>query len=290
VISSRGIHKTSEQTLLKGRGVLVTEKNKGKYNWDEVPLGSKFVDETTGFEKVKIRDVLVENSTNKVIGYGVIKDGKVYAADRVTPILKADGTQYLSSDVKYAPSTDWVQTSRKYDGTLCVTKDIMIVRESFTVEQSNDGNNNMVYVNNRGERCTRPIQADGSYIFDLEYTYTLGRNHISVLIDGTKHYTINGDRMTEVSSKRFAVKEALYPGQVVTATYVHIVNIGNPVPRIFLSSTMPEEAESGDWWIDTSDFINTDLGVFFDKNILPDEPLDGGLQPKEANTPPKDIE
>jgi hypothetical protein len=42
-------------------------------------------------------------------------------------------------------------------------------------------------------------------------------------------------------------------------------------------------------WIDTDDYIDTDLGVFIDKLILADEPLDAGLQPAEPGGPPNDI-
>lgn len=291
MISSRGIHKASEQTLLNGRGIIVTEKDKTKYNWDEIPAGSKFIDETTGFEKVKVKEALVDKNTKKPIGIGVIKDGKAYAVDRVTPMRKSNGAQYTSEEVEFADPKDWVPTSRKYSGTLCITKDIMIVKESFVVRQIDTVNGIITYENGQGRQVNMPIQKDGSYVFELEKgSYVLGRTHIEILLNGTQHLNVQNGGITELSSKRFAVKKPLSVGQVVTATYVFIINLGNPYPRIFLTSIRPDEAEVGDLWVDTADFINTDLGVSIDKTLMTDEVLDGGFQSAENNTPPNDGE
>lgn len=287
MITKRGVHKSSEQELIKGRSLYVTEEDKNKYNWDEIPYGSKYIDETTGLEKIKLKEVLVNTSTNAVIGYGVVRGGKVYELDRVTPILKADGTQYTSSEVKYAPSKDWVPTSEKYEGTLCIAKDAMIIKESFKVEEENDGNDNVVYSNLKGEKKTSPILSDGSVSFELEEgTYTLGRHHLEAVV-GTVTYTVQNGGLVELSRNRFAINdsEGLHKGQVIRVTYVHVIDIGNPYPRIFLGAEPPKDAEPGDLWIDTSDFINTDLGIFVDKTLCEDEKLDGGFQPKEPNTP-----
>lgn len=291
MISSRGIHKTSEQTLLKGRGILVTEKDKIKYNWDEIPAGSKFIDEVTGIEQVKVKDVLIVKATGTALGYGVVRKGKVYYADRITPILKPNGDQYLADEVEYSPQTDWVPAGIKNDGTLCIAKDAMIIRETFTIYQKNDGNNNMVYINSKGQYRRFPIQSDGSVVFELENgSYIMGRNHLEVVIDDCLHRTAHGGGVIELTEKRFAIPEELNEDQTITATYIRVVRIGNPYPRIFMNTDRPEDAEVGDLHIDLDGFIDTDLGVFIDKFILSDEPLDGGLQPSEAHTPPDDVE
>lgn len=291
MISSRGIHKTSEQTLLKGRGIIVTEKDKTKYDWEDIPSGSKFIDEVTGIEQVKLKDVLVVKATGTALGYGVVKNGKVYYADRITPILKSDGTQYLSDEVEYSPQSDWVPAGIKNDGTLCIAKDAIIVKETFTIYQENDGNNNMVYTNSNGEYRRFPIQSDGSVVFELENgSYIMGRNHLEITIDDCLRRSAHGQDIIELTEKRFAIPETLYAGQKVEAKYIRVCRIGAPYPRIFTNSVRPPEAEVGDLWIDYDDFINTDLGVFIDRVILSDEPLDAGLQPPENNSAPNDVE
>lgn len=37
--NARGIKKVNENILSKGRAILVTEKDKEKYSWDEIPVG-----------------------------------------------------------------------------------------------------------------------------------------------------------------------------------------------------------------------------------------------------------
>lgn len=291
MISSRGIHKTSEQTLLKGRGMLVTEKDKTKYDWNDIPVGSKFIDDVTGIEQVKIKDVLIDKDSGSPIGYGVAKDGKIYYADQKTPMLKKDGTQYRVDEVEYSEQSDWVPAGVKNDGTLCIAKDTMIVKETFTVYQPNDGSGNMVYTNRKGEYRRLPILSNGSVVFELENgSYIMGRNHLDVLIDGTLHRSAHNGGITELTEKRFAVPAGLNAGQKVEATYYRIMRIGPLHPRIFMNEDRPPESETGDLWIDFDGYIDTDLGAFIDKKILEDEVLDAGFQPQEAHTPPNDVE
>lgn len=291
MLSSRGIRKTSEQTLFKGRGVIVTEKDKTKYNWDEIPIGSKFIDEVTGIEQVKIKDVLIDKKTGQPIGYGIAKDGKIYYADRKTPILKYDGTQYKVDEVEYSEQSDWVPAGIKNDGTLCIAKDGMIVKESFTIYKTNDGSGNLVYANKRGEYRHLPLGANGEYVFELESgSYIKGRNHLEIVIDDRLHRSAHNGGVIELTEKRFAIPEALKVGQKVEATYIRIARIGYPYPRIFMDKDRPPDSEKGDIWLDFDGFIDTDLGIFIDKKILDDEVLDSGLQPAEAHTPPDDVE
>lgn len=52
--TTRGVKKVSENILTNGRAIIVTEKDKDKYKWDEIPVGSKFIDTKTGIEQVKL--------------------------------------------------------------------------------------------------------------------------------------------------------------------------------------------------------------------------------------------
>lgn len=298
MLSSRGIHKTSEQTLLKGRGILVTEKDKLKYNWEEIPPGSKFIDEVTGIEQVKLKDILIDKKTGAPIGYGVAKDGKIYYADKKTPIKKADGTQYRVDDVEYSEESDWVPAGIRNDGTLCIAKDVMICKETFTIYKTDDGTGKMEYINKHGEHRHMPyleVEVDGEKIqaavFELEDGgYVMGRNHIDVIVDDCLHRSAHDGSLIEVSEKRFALPEEFYDDTEIEATYLRVSRIGGPYPRIFLNKDRPPESEKGDVWLNFDGFIDTDLGELIDKKILDDEVLDGGLQPKENHTPPDDVE
>lgn len=51
---TRGVRKVSENILSDGRAIIVTEKDKNKYKWSDIPLSSKFIDSKTGIEWVKL--------------------------------------------------------------------------------------------------------------------------------------------------------------------------------------------------------------------------------------------
>ena len=52
--TTRGVRKVSENILSNGRAIIVTEKDKDKYKWSDIPVGSKFIDSKTGIEWVKL--------------------------------------------------------------------------------------------------------------------------------------------------------------------------------------------------------------------------------------------
>lgn len=54
--TTRGIKKINENVLSQGRAIIVTEKDKNKYRWEDIPVGSKFIDSKTGIEQVKLED------------------------------------------------------------------------------------------------------------------------------------------------------------------------------------------------------------------------------------------
>ena len=131
---------------------------------------------------------------------------------------------------------------------------------------------------------------DGSVVFELEKgPYCKGRNHLEILIDDTLRRTVHSGGLKELTERRFALSEPLKKGQEITARYVRLFRYGNPYPRIFIDKDTPVAAETGDLWIDFDDYINTDIGLFIDKTILSDEPLDGGWQPNEPGGAPSDI-
>lgn len=52
--TTRGVRKSSENILARGRAIIVTEKDKNKYKWGDIPNGSKFIDTKTSIEYVKL--------------------------------------------------------------------------------------------------------------------------------------------------------------------------------------------------------------------------------------------
>lgn len=287
--TERGVKKVSELILARKRGAIITEK--GTYDWENVPPGSKFINTVTGNEQVKLRDTLIDKATGANLGYGIIHedDLKVYHDDG-TPILKSNGKQYTHDEVKLSNVDDWVKANVKNDGALCIAKDSMIIEEVFTIFKPDDGEGNMEYLNTDGQHRRFPIMSDGSVVFELEKgPYCKGRNHLEVLIDDTLRRTVSSGGLTELTERRFALSEPLKKGQEITARYVRLFRYGNPYPRIFIDTNTPAAAEVGDLWIDFDDYINTDIGLFIDKTILSDEPLDGGFQPKEPGGAPNDI-
>ena len=289
--TNRGIKKVNERILTDGRAIIVTEKDSSKYDWSEIPNGSKFIDINTGAERVKLKDILVDKASGVTLGYGRFVDGKVFCQDGITPIYKPDGiTQYKETEVEFTEESSWVPANIKNDGTLCIARDSMIVEEVFTVEILDDGDGNMVYSNTEGNRRRFPKTSTGGYVFELEYgPYMRGRNHLEVFLDDVLRRTVKSGGITELTERRFSVNEELEVGQEITARYVRIFRLGNPYPRIFIDDLEPQAAEVGDLWLDTDDWINTDLGVFIDKFILADEPLDAGFQPAEPGGPPNDV-
>ena len=196
--TNRGIKKVNERILTDGRAIIVTEKDSSKYDWSEIPNGSKFIDINTGIERVKLKDILVDKASGVTLGYGRFVDGKVFCQDGITPIYKPDGvTQYKETEVEFTEESSWVPANIKNDGTLCIARDSMIVEEVFTVEILDDGSGNMVYSNTEGNRRRFPKTASGGYVFELEYgPYMRGRNHLEVFLDDVLRRTVKSGGIT----------------------------------------------------------------------------------------------
>lgn len=50
-----GVRKVYEGILRDGRAIIVTDKNRDNYEWNDIPDGSKFIDTETGLEYVKLK-------------------------------------------------------------------------------------------------------------------------------------------------------------------------------------------------------------------------------------------
>lgn len=264
--TTRGVKKVNENILSPGRAIIVTDKDKDQYKWDEIPVGSKFIDTKTGIEQVKLEDVVVL-SDGTYLSNALVQDGKVYKitnnlvnhknGDGIDPYYKP-GTkiQYTASEVKYQSQTDWIPAGIKNDGTICIAKDAIVVSETFVVvnpETANDGT--FEYINANGEHRHMPVikTSDGSigYVFELEKgTYQMWRNHLTIIVDDVLHRDERSGGIEELTPTRFALFEKLEIGHKITAKYYRIMRIGNPYPRFFISDQVPESAEYGDFWLD----------------------------------------
>ena len=88
--TTRGVRKVSENILSDGRAIIVTEKDKDKYKWADIPVGSKFIDSKTGIEWVKL-------------------EGE---SDWVPAHVKNDGTLCIAKDARI------ITIARSYDDIL----------------------------------------------------------------------------------------------------------------------------------------------------------------------------
>lgn len=52
---ANGVRKVYERVFRDGRAIIVTDKNKDNYDWDDIPDGSLFIDSETGLEYVKLK-------------------------------------------------------------------------------------------------------------------------------------------------------------------------------------------------------------------------------------------
>ena len=159
-----------------------------------------------------------------------------------------DGKEY----VKLEGETDWVPAHVKNDNTLSIAKDSIVKKEVFTIVNPDEGDGNFSYTNTLGQIRHMPKTEDG-YLFELEDgTYAQFRNHLEVTIDDVlTRDTVSGG-LIEVNYHRFIVTDTeLIAGQEITARYLKVIRIGNPYPRFFFHKDTPEDAEIGDFWLDT---------------------------------------
>lgn len=250
-----GIRKINERVVADGRALIITTEDLDKYNWKDIPTGSLLVNNKTGVIQAKLKNVLIPyNTEEKAVLYNAKIDDKGNVVDSNTnePLLKADKTPLMSSDIKIDSESNWVPCGIKNDGTICISKDAIVETEIFTVVNPvADSNGTFEYVNSAGEHRHMPVTEDGYYTFKLEKgSYPVGRNLLQVYIDGVLLRTAKDNGLVELDNRRFAVTDKLETGHEIIAKYNRVIRIGNPYPRMFISSEAPEDAETGDFWLD----------------------------------------
>ena len=258
--TTRGVRKVSENILSNGRAIIVTEKDKNKYKWADIPVGSKFIDSKTGIEWVKL-------------------EGE---SDWVPAHVKNDGTLCIAKDARIAVET-------------YIIKQLNISEEpgEFIYIYNDDGagsirHGTILYQNNQGhygkyneygiyktwEECKRYLNITNDalehqykniikigYVFNLEKgDYGLMRNHLQILIDDCLLRNSYTGGLIELDVTRFClIKENnLENGMKITARYFQHFNVGNPYPRIFADKTEPKVAEYNDIWMDWDGTLDDD--------------------------------
>lgn len=165
--------------------------------------------------------------------------------------------------VKLEGESDWVPAGIKNDGTICIAKDTKVVTEIFTIVNPNEGNGHFSCTNQNGDMRHFELTNEG-YVFQLEQgSYQMGRNQLEVTIDDCLNRSASSGGIEEASSTKVILKDALVAGQEIAIRYGNVLRIGNPYPRVFISKSKPENAEVGDFWVDTDAEVSDedDLGI-----------------------------
>ena len=71
---ARGIRKVGENILAPKRAIIVTDKNKSQYKWNEIPDGSLFIDTVTGIMSIKLE------GESDWVPFGIKNDGTLCIA------------------------------------------------------------------------------------------------------------------------------------------------------------------------------------------------------------------
>ena len=194
------------------------------------------------------RSLIINEENEKNISWENIPDGSI-------KINSSNGMMY----VKIKGESDWVPAGIKNDGTLSIAKDTFIIEEIFTIKTLSDGNGEFSYYNTEGEVRHGELLEDDSYVFTLEKgSYPMLRNHLEIIIDDALRRTAISGGIKEISNTKFAITEKLVVDQEITVRYLSSNRIGNPYPRIFLTSYTPEQAENGDLWLDYDATLDDD--------------------------------
>lgn len=210
---TRGIRKVSENILAKGRAMIVTEKDKDKYNWDEIPDGSVFIDTKTGIFAVKL-------------------EGE---SDWVPAGIKNDGTISIAKD-----------NINKVESFTIEQETVPDNPNEFIYTNSEGQQRHGVKEWNAAGTVLK------GYIFTLEKgTYVMHKNHLQVTIDDVLHRSVATGGVEEISEKRFRMTEKLVDKMEITVEYSSAFRMGCPYPRFFMNNEVPEASEVGDFWLDT---------------------------------------
>lgn len=210
---TRGIRKVSENILAPGRAMLVTEKDKDKYNWNEIPDGSIFIDTETGIQAVKLKG----------------------ESDWVPAGIKNDGTINIAKD-----------NINKVESFTIVQETVPDNPNEFIYTNSEGQQRHGLKEWNTAGTVLK------GYIFTLENgTYIMHRNHLKVTIDDILQRSVATGGVEEVSESRFRLTEQLVDNMEITVEYSAAFRMGSPYPRFFMNGDVPEASEVGDFWLDT---------------------------------------
>ena len=210
---THGIKKVSENILAPGRAIIVTEKDKDKYTWGEIPDGSIFIDTETGIEAVKLKG----------------------ESDWVPAHVKNDGTISIAKD-----------NINKVESFTVVQEDVPGNPDEFIYTNSEGQQRHGIKEWNAAKTVLK------GYVFTLEQgTYIMHRNHLKVTIDDVLHRSVATGGVEEISEKRFRLTEKLVDKMEITVEYSAAFRMGCPYPRFFMNGEVPEASEVGDFWLDT---------------------------------------
>lgn len=272
--TTRGIRKVSENILSHGRAIIVTEKDKDKYKWSEIPVGSKFIDSVTGIEMVKLEGESdwVPKGVKNDGTINVVKDSRVSIETFVIKQLEVPGTKR-----EFTYYYDSQKDDAHVRHGIILYKNAMGMCGEYgqygTYPTWTECKRYLILDNNAPENQYKNTQRVG-YVFSLERgDYAMYRNHLKISIDDVLHRTVKSGGVKEVSETRFCLTEDLLEnGMEVTAEYIHAFRLGNPYPRTFINPNEPDKtaAEVGDFWLDTD-------GTLADDDPLGDYIEDDGM-------------
>lgn len=213
MIATHGIKKVSENILAPGRAIVVTEKDKDKYAWGDIPDGSLFVDTATGMMAVKL-------------------EGE---SDWVPAGIKNDGTINIAKD-----------NITKVESFTIEQETVPGNKEEFIYTNSEGQRRHGTKKWGSGGTILE------GYIFTLENgTYIMHRNHLKVTIDDILHRSVATGGIEEINEKQFLMTEKLEDKMEITIEYNAAFRMGLPYPRFFMNGEAPLASEVGDFWLDT---------------------------------------
>lgn len=255
-VTARGVRKINEQTVQKGRALIITEEDEDLYSWEDIPNGSLKVNGSTGLIMVKLAGQSNWVPSNVKLDIATDIEGN---------ILDINGNKV--TDPTYLQIIENVISQGGH--TLSIAKDAILVRENFTIHSTVAGNGQFSYEDETGIRYFGKKDNNG-YWFELKKGhYAPGRNMLDVIIDDCLFRSAASGGIIEVSETVFIMPEELVEGMELTVKYYQVNRIGNPYPRIYLRKgnysvneneydnltgmddiAEPEGAEIGDIWID----------------------------------------
>ena len=272
--TTRGIRKVSENILSHGRAIIVTEKDKDKYKWSEIPVGSKFIDSKTGIEMVKLEgesDWVPAGIKNDGT-INVIKDSRVTIEKFIIKQLEVPGTKR-----EFTYYYDGFRDDAHTRHGVILYKNAIGAHGEYnqygTYPTWTECKKYLLITDDSLESKYKNTQKVG-YVFSLETgDYAMYRNHLKVTIDDVLHRSVGSGGVREVSETMFCLTENnLENNMEVTAEYIQAFRLGNPYPRTFVNPSEPEKvaAEVGDFWLDTD-------GTLADDDPLGDYIEDDGM-------------